>query len=200
LYKVDVGTGAAVKVREVLRGGMKPSWSKDGSKVYCVERSSILVWEAPSGEEKLLFQDPMASYVREITPSPDGSRIAYVAHQDSAKGSADYYGAVHIKILDVTSGQTRELVKVRPAWNRRMMTWTPDGKSLIYATEMYAGNSSEPTRLWVAPAAGGTPKQLGGEFPGRVFALTVSPDGKQLGFDVTRYHNELWALENFLPK
>jgi len=107
---------------------------------------------------------------------------------------------VHIKILDVASGQTRELVQVRPAWWGRMMTWTPDGKYLVYATEWYAGRSDEPTRLWVVPAAGGTPKQLGGEFKRRVFGLTVSPDGKQLGFDVTDFHNELWALENFLPQ
>ncbi len=45
LYKVDVGTGAAVKVREDSRGGgvFKPSWSNDGSKVYRVEKSSIHV-------------------------------------------------------------------------------------------------------------------------------------------------------------
>lgn len=203
LYKMDTGTGAAVKLRGDLVGGggvFKPSWSEDGSKIYRVDSASIHVWDAGSQEEKLLFKDPVASYVREITPSPDGSRIAYVAHQDSAKDSSDFYGSVHIKILDVASGQTRELVQVRPAWWGRMMTWTPDGKYLVYATEWYAGRSDEPTRLWVVPAAGGTPKQLGGEFKRRVFGLTVSPDGKQLGFDVTDFHNELWALENFLPQ
>jgi Tol biopolymer transport system component len=49
------------------------------------------------------------------------------------------------------------------------------------------------------PASGGTPKQLGSDFRGRVFELSVSPDGKQLGFTLNTSRSELWALENFLP-
>jgi Tol biopolymer transport system component len=81
-----------------------------------------------------------------------------------------------------------------------MMTWTPDGKYLIYATEYYFDSpAGEPARIWIVPASGGTPKQLGSDFRGRVFELSVSPDGKQLGFTLNTSRNELWALDNFLP-
>ena len=177
-----------------------PSWSPDGSKVYRPDGPSIHVWDSATGEEKLLFKDPVAAYVREITPSPDGTSIAYVAIAPPPAGSV-IYGPNYIKVLDIASGQTRELVQVRPAYWRSMMTWTPDGKYLIYATEYYFDSpAGEPARIWIVPASGGTPKQLGSDFRDRVFDLSISPDGKQLGFTSITRLKELWALENFLPK
>ena len=202
LYKMDIATGSAVKLRGELMSKLPlyvPSWSPDGSKVYRPDRPSIHVWDSATGEEKLLLKDPMAAYVREITPSPDGASLAYVIITPPPAGS-NWMGPNYIKILDIASGQTRELVQVRPAWWRRMMTWTPDGKYLLYATEGWAGApAGEPTRIWIVPASGGTPKQLGNDFRGRVFELSISPDGKQLGFTLNTSRNELWALENFLP-
>ncbi len=202
LYRMDIATGSVTKLRGELNSRLPlyvPSWSPDGSKVYRPDKPSIQVWDSATGEEKLLFKDPMAAYVREITPSPDGTSIAYVAIAPPPAGS-NVYGLSHIKVLHIASGRTRELVEVRPAWWRRMMTWTPDGKYLLYATEYWTRlPAGEPTRIWIVPASGGTPKQLGSDFRGRVFELSVSPDGKQLGFTLHSSRNELWALENFLP-
>jgi Tol biopolymer transport system component len=198
LYKVDIVTGSASKLRGEFKNPLLlPSWSPDGSKVYRPDGSSIYVLDSATGEEKLLFKDPTAYRVREITPSPDGTSIAYVALPPPA---ASYGPNNYIKILDIASGQTRELVQVRPAWWRRMMTWTPDGKYLIYTTVYWAGvPAGEPARIWVVPASGGTPRQLGSDFGGRAYDLSVSPDGKQLGFTLDTSRNELWALENFMP-
>jgi Tol biopolymer transport system component len=202
LYKMDIATGSAVKLRGELMSKLPlyvPSWSPDGSKVYLPDRPSIHVWDSATGEEKLLFKDPMAAYVREITPSPDGASIAYVIVTPPPAGST-FMGPNYIKILDIASGQTRELVQDKPAWRRRVMTWTPDGKYLIYATYPYFYSvPGESARIWIVPASGGTPKQLGSDFRGRVLELSVSPDGKQLGFTLNTSRNELWALENFLP-
>jgi Tol biopolymer transport system component len=197
LYKMDIATGSAAKLRGELKGSL--SWSPDGSKVYRGDGPSIHVWDSATGDEKLLFKDPAAAYVRAITPSPDGTSIAYVAQQNPAPNDTTYYGPTHIKILDIASGQTRELVNVMPAAWRRIMAWTPDGKYLIYATELYANSPSDSARIWIVPASGGTPKQLGSDLRDRVSELSVSPDGKQLGFTLTTFRNELWALENFLP-
>jgi Tol biopolymer transport system component len=202
LYKMDMATGSAVKLRGELMSKLPlyvPSWSPDGSKVYLPDRPSIQVWDSATGEEKLLFKDPMAAYVREITPSPDGASLAYVIITPPPAGST-WMGPNYIKILDIASGQTRELVQDKPAWRRRVMTWTPDGKYLIYATDAQFGlPPSESACIRIVPASGGTPKQLGSDFRGRVLELSVSPDGKQLGFTLNTSRNELWALENFLP-
>ena len=151
-----------------------------------------------SGIEKEVYREPIG-YVRDFAVSPDGASIAYVAHQPEPTDKPDVYGPVHIKVVHLPTGRSRELVAVRPAWHRRMMTWTPDGQSLIYATEMYAGKP-QPTRLWRVPAAGGTPVQIGKDFSGRVFGLVVSPDGKQLGFDESHEILELYAIEGLFPR
>ena len=202
LYKMDMATGSAVKLRGELMSKLPlyvPAWSPDGSKVYLPNMPSIDVWDSATGEEKLLLKDPMAAYVREITPSPDGASLAYVIITPPPAGST-WMGPNYIKILDIASGQTRELVQDKPAFQRRVMTWTPDGKHLIYATFAYFYSvPGESARIRIVPASGGAPKQLGSDFRGRVFELSVSPDGKQLGFTLNTSRNELWALENFLP-
>ena len=71
------------------------------------------------------------------------------------------------------------------------MTWTPDSQYLIY------GAQHPTTAIWIVPAAGGTPRRLGAEFDGYLANLTVSPDGKQLGFDLTSVSAEFWTKEVF---
>lgn len=201
LHKVSAETGSTTLLRQdAAVGMMHPSWSRDGSQVYRYNfpDNGVYVWDAATNSERQLFKDPGADFVRHFVPSPDGSQVAFISHKNPPPGSSEFYGDVGLKVFDVASGQARELVKVRPAWMRHPLTWTSDGKHIIYATEWYAGHPDDATRLWVVPAAGGTPKQLGKDFQGRVFGLTVSPDGRQLGFDVHHSSTELWALENFL--
>jgi Tol biopolymer transport system component len=201
MYRINPATGESTKVFSQPHNANSPfvqSWSPDGSKAYRVDRAAIMETDSGTGQEKEVHRDS-ASYVRDVAVSPDGKSLAYVSHQDSPKDQPGLYGPVHIKIVDLASGKDRELVEVRPAWHRRMMTWTPDGKHLIYATESYAGND-QPTRLWLVAAAGGTPVQLGKDFDGRVFGLVVSPDGKQLGFDILKESNELFAIEGLFAR
>jgi Tol biopolymer transport system component len=193
LYKVNPATGHGtelVRNTEPNQNQDRSSWSADGSKVYQVQNSkSINMRDTSSGESKVIFTEPEGSFIRDITPSPDGSTIAYVSN---AKGG-------QIKVLTMASGQAKELVNVWPAWNRRMMAWTPDGRNLIYVTEV-GQERGQPTALWIVPAAGGTPKQLTQNLEGRVFDVSLSPDGKQIGFSRWAGRNEIWAMENFLPK
>ena len=174
------------------------SSNADGSKFYRAQGAAILETDVSTGTEKEVYREPIG-YVRDLAVSPDGASIAYVSHQPAPADKPELYGPVHIKVVHLPTGRSRELVAVRPAWHRRMMTWTPDGKDLIYATEWYAGKS-QPTRLWRVPAAGGTPVQLGKDFSGRVFGLVVSPDGKQLGFDESNGTQEFYAIEGLFPR
>lgn len=198
-YRVNPGTGEAVKLlSKPSNAPMESAWNADASKVYRAQGAAILETDVATGTEKEVYREPIG-YVRDFAVSPDGASIAFVSHQPSPTDKPDLYGPVHIKVVHLPTGQARELVAVRPAWHRRMMTWTPDGQNLIYATEMYAGKS-QPTRLWKVPAAGGTPVQLGKDFNGRVFGLVVSPDGKQLGFDESNEVLEVYALEGLFPR
>jgi Tol biopolymer transport system component len=191
LYKVNPATGQGTElVRNTGPNQNQLSWSADGSKIYQVENSkSIAMRDTGSSEAKVIFTDSEAGFIRDITPSPDGSRIAYVSNAKDGQ----------IKLLTPATGHVMELVNVWPAWNRRMMTWTPDGHHLIYVTEA-SQERGQPTALWIVPAGGGAPKQLTQNLEGRVFDVSLSPDGKQIGFSRWAGHNEIWAMENFLPK
>jgi Tol biopolymer transport system component len=194
IHLMDPATGAA---EPIAHGGQ--AYSADGGKVYQLDGPKVREVDIATGRKREVYHDPLASYVRDPVLSPDGRHLALVAHQAAAKDKPDYYGAVHIKIVDLATGTGRELVKVRPSWFRRMMAWTPDAKNLIYATEWYAG-VDQPARLWIVPASGGTPKQLGRDFEGRVFGLTVSPDGRLLGFDEEKGYSELMAMEGLFGR
>ena len=198
-YRINPRTGETVKILTTpSNAAWEASSNADGSKFYRAQGAAILETDVSTGTEKEVYREPIG-YVRDWAVSPDGASIAYVSHQPAPTDKPELYGPVHIKVVHLPTGQSRELVAVRPAWYRRMMTWTPDGQSLIYATEMYAGKS-QPTRLWRVPAAGGTPVQIGKDFSGRVFGLVVSPDGKQLGFDESHEILEVYAIEGLFPR
>jgi Tol biopolymer transport system component len=194
LYRMDPATGAVTPVRA-------PGyyWSRDGAKIYETVGPAVIEVDAATRARKEVYRDPVAAYVRDVVPSPDGRSLALVAHQNASPGKPDFYGPVHIKVVDLATGQGREIVNVRPSWLRRMMAWTPDNRNLIYASEWYAG-MDQPARLWIVPAAGGAPRQLGQDFEGRVFGLSVSPDGKTLAFDESRNSSELMVMEGLFAR
>jgi Tol biopolymer transport system component len=81
------------------------------------------------------------------------------------------------------------------AITREGLTWTPDGRYLLFA------RSASPTRaeLMRVPAEGGAPESTG--LSGRGLSLlSVHPDGSRLAYTQGQYFQvDVWALENFLP-
>jgi TolB protein len=76
------------------------------------------------------------------------------------------------------------------------LEWTPDGKFLLFVYE--EGNGSA---IWRVPASGGEAERIGITMNARIKSPFMHPDGKSLFFTaVEADNNEVWALENFLPK
>jgi Tol biopolymer transport system component len=108
--------------------------------------------------------------------SPDGREVVF-----------QLYGAV--KIVSLNAGEPRELfsglAKSYDLW------WTRDGRYII---------AKSGRNIWRVPPQGGAPLKL--DLSGRkmdFFAL--HPDNRRFAFSVVGTDKEeLWALENFLPK
>lgn len=66
----------------------------------------------------------------EVVPSPDGSQVALVVRGDV------YVTARRSKELAAISGPVTVRVTRTPAWERDV-TWTPDGKALLYASDRF---------------------------------------------------------------
>ena len=110
--------------------------------------------------------------------SPDGTQIAFTGQYD---------GNTEVYVMPSTGGEPRRITftatNPRDDWGDRMgpnnvvMTWTPDGKGIIYRNRI---SDSFDGKLWTAPTDGGMPTQL--PLPEGGFC-SYSPDGTKLAYN-----------------
>jgi Tol biopolymer transport system component len=181
LLRVDVETGEGTMIVEDS-GALYPNWSADGKAVFYVRRAlegwRIIRRDLTTNEEKELFRPTVvwAGGIVGLALSPDGKQLAF--HD---------FDAGMLKILSVTGGQPRELVKVGRAV--RTIAWTPDGRHLVY-------RSGGLRRI---SAGGGEPQRLDLEIGSR--HVRFHPDGRRITFTAgANGKSEVWVMENFLPE
>jgi Tol biopolymer transport system component len=122
--------------------------------------------------------------------SPDGQELAFMV------GCDDEWS---LQIAPSSGGNTREvarLQKEKVAWGRGV-TWTPDGRHLLYLCKPKDESDCE---LWRVPVEGGEPQKLdltiklhGG--------FSIHPDGHRIAFTGPGPGSggEIWVMENILP-
>jgi len=116
-----------------------------------------------------------------IAWSPDGKSIAYFS-EDKA-----------IKVIPVNGGESSEVVKVEDVSdsNPGELAWSPDGRKLAYSSK---------GSIWAVSLDGGEPEEIKTELDAEAGHLSWSPDGKKIAFAAHSGNQELWLMENFLPK
>lgn len=117
-----------------------PSWSADSSKfVYAVEDDEIInnlymVYSDMGGEValtdmKTFYNDPYKVWISQNSWSPDGKKIAFVAHVTQKEGSKDLS---RLLVLDLESRQIEDYCNPDPdnpnATNDFSHAWSPDSK------------------------------------------------------------------------
>ena len=109
--------------------------------------------------------------------SPDGQTLAFLRSTNSANSD--------LCLVPSAGGKVRRLTY--NAWIN-WLTWTPDGKYLIYSA--YGGGTS---RLWKIPAAGGEAERLSvGTWDASKPAL--SQDGRRLAYVQTSFLTNIWRF------
>jgi Tol biopolymer transport system component len=101
--------------------------------------------------------------------SPDGK---WIASSDESEG-----GKAKLLIRPAEGGppvKTFSVPSATPAGQYPQVSWSHDGRSLIYV-DTKAGVSN----LWSQPIAGGPPRQLTDFGSGKIFRFAYSPDGRQ---------------------
>jgi tricorn protease len=112
--------------------------------------------------------------------SPDGKTIAFTAQYD---GNTEVYsmpaeGGIP-KRLTVTAALGRDDISDRMGPNNVVMTWTPDGKNVIYRSRKQSFNDFK-GQLFSVPSLGG----LSSELPFSVGGFcSYAPDGKKLAYN-----------------
>ena len=110
--------------------------------------------------------------------SPDGNTIAFTGQYD---GNTEVFimpkEGGQPKRITFTSTNSRDDVADRMGPNNIAMTWTPDGKGVVYRNRIGDGFIG---KLWIAPIDGGMSTEL--PLPEGGFC-SYSPDGKRLAYN-----------------
>ncbi|MBM3294591.1 MAG: tetratricopeptide repeat protein [Candidatus Aminicenantes bacterium] len=131
-------------------------------------------------------EEAKARGVTDFAIAPDGKSIAYVDQTTS------------LKIMPVGGGEAREILKLQSPERIDSITWTNDGKGIVYSKVLSKNAVDQTCELWLQRLDGGAPRNLGISMD-RISTLRFHPDGKQLLFRAGQARMEVWALENFLP-
>ena len=100
--------------------------------------------------------------------SPDGKLIAF---------SAEYAGNVDVYTVPVEGGQPKRIT-----WHPSadlVQGWTPDGKSIVFASPRAASAPTATSRFWTIPVDGGVEEAM--PMP-RANQGKISPDGRRIAY------------------
>lgn len=183
---IDWETGSVSNIQSVSEGMIVdrgPDWSPDGGKLaFVAHRGSDLT------KQFVAIRSADSEEIREIVPSegllitngggyrwsPDGK--TFLVAGNHPKHGHGAYG------IDLSTGDVRLIVK-RPDARVLIPDWTPDGKSVIYATEDRAGRSRS-NRLFIRDLETGADREVPVGVPADAELLRISfalsPDGRTL--------------------
>ena len=196
-YRIDATTGNAELLHRTSHTLDGYRLSPDGRTLFYTEQT------AESNNTRLVSFDIETRRETElktgenfmaVAVSPDGKQLAYLVQTD---GPASY-----LAVIPAAGGTSREVLRRSP-WvdgSRYTLAWTPDQRYLLFVRGGAGGNG--PNQLWRVPVSGGPAEQMGLPMAAaNIASPQIHPDGKRVFFaSNTRGPNEVWALENFLPK
>lgn len=109
--------------------------------------------------------------------SPDASKIAVVYRRENTRNGQ--YRA-EIAVVDAATGTMTDITKNNaPEQN---VQWSPDGRTLSYLAPSDSSWELAEEKIWLVPAAGGTPTRLLNGFNGALRQYAWAPDGKSIVF------------------
>jgi Tol biopolymer transport system component len=80
------------------------------------------------------------------------------------------------------------------------IAWTPDGRYILFSMgEEGSEENKEKFSLWRISPEGGEPIELGLN-TSEISHLRIHPDGQHIAFHSGKRAEEIWVMENFLPK
>jgi len=205
-YKIDVNRGNFTSILKLDKGDTvgAPVWSQDGRKIFYMhkdpqqEMASIMMYDLTSKEKMEIHRDNFQRYYWEGRPffpqdlvlSPDGKFLAFnVRDRDTLESI--------LKVIPVSGGEAREVVRWKKGLYITTADWTPDGKYLFFAESKF--QRGHKFNFWRVPVAGGEPQNLGLQMD-RVVTIRIHPNGELIAFRAAQRIKEIYAMDNFLPK
>jgi Tol biopolymer transport system component len=149
---------------------------------------TIIRHDLETSQEKELYRKEAPPDISSTTVSPNGKYVSF--------STSDFPLDHVIRIIPAAGGETRDMLKGKLG-SFTNHVWTPDGKTILFGKRT-AGTKVEKGELWQVPYEGGEPRKI--EIKMGLNDLRLHPDGRRIAFTSGKTTNELWVMENFLPK
>jgi dipeptidyl aminopeptidase/acylaminoacyl peptidase len=132
----------------------------------------VWVAEIATGKHRRLVDGPR--YCWNVRWSPDSRSLAFLV---SPTGKPDDENLADIGVVPVAGGAVRTLGVIGAPF-----AWSPDSRRIAWAGGWDRDAHVQKSDLWVAPAAGGTPRNLTAAFDEDATEPRWTPDGRTLLF------------------
>jgi Tol biopolymer transport system component len=189
IFRVDAQTG---KVTTLIRGKaldgvfrLAPTQDNDVLAFTrndpTVRFNTVRLRNLKTGVERSIVGGASYRFINSFAISPDDKLLAF-----SAQGV--------LRVMPMEGGEQRELLKIQKPEFLIWVTWTPDGRYILFATQGNQLNS----RVGTISASGGSPHYL--DLRGKAIGgIRISPDGHRIVFEAGYGSTEVWEMQNFLP-
>jgi Tol biopolymer transport system component len=162
----------------------KPDKPKQG-----VDTVHIMRRGAGTDEDKELGHlETDRGIVTDLSPSPDGSNVAFIALLPSE--------GRHLFVLSASGGSPREVQRPKGTLAGGF-AWTGDSKALLFVRD--PEEPSKGNQVWAVPIDGAAPYATGIE-GGGLYSLSVYPDGRVAFTGHIREGDQVSVLDNLFPK
>ncbi|MDA1278375.1 MAG: hypothetical protein O2960_30650, partial [Verrucomicrobia bacterium] len=214
IHRYEIASGATetfVKQHKDGKGwNCHPRLSPNGKSLYYTRRifkegnewkDHIVRHDLPSGQEEIVAE--LAEKINIWWPfelSPDGTRLALVM-SDQFKND-DF--TVALRILPLAGGAAKELFRTAPRENINSLSWTPDGKRLVFTKQFESDEkrTDDKSELWSLDIESGKTVQIGLHLP-RMREVSVHPDGRRVVLQAGSSDGngqDVWVMEDLLLK
>jgi Tol biopolymer transport system component len=211
IYQVDLASGRARLLRPLPAS---PLWWMGTAGVLSHDgRSLLFVLQgaqgqgAEAGTEGRLVRRDLDSGVEEVLyrasgllaqpldASPDGQVLLFAVRDTSGSAAPFPEGGDRLMLMNTRTGQARELVRLEGEGAVESVTWSPDGRFVLYPRFTNGGYDARrsKTTIWRVPVDGGVPERLAEAVGCRG---DVSPDGRRIAYTVGGVRQQHMVMEN----
>jgi Tol biopolymer transport system component len=210
IFMVSVESGEVETLVRALptEGLNRPTFLPDGRSILFRRRAQglggeLVVREIESGDERVVYA---SEDLHGWALAPDGSTVALATEDPDVEAEEQRVTEV-VQLLSIATGQVRDLAHLTTGGGVQVLLWTPDGQEVLVplADLDPEGADQWGTLVRVSAATGEvrpTSFKMGASLfsLGQFAALRFHPDGRRVMLNVGKRGNEVWTMENFVPR